>query len=77
MRDATLFGEHIHVLVDEQCPPEKLVSALNLADTTKIRAIEPSLEDVFVTLTASADQRRVEENLRLKRFELIRQLVTE
>ncbi len=59
MRDATLFGEHIHVLVDEQCPPEKLVSALNLADTTKIRAIEPSLEDVFVTLTASADQRRV------------------
>ncbi len=46
--DATLFGEAIHVLADDQYAP----------DPANSRAIEPSLEDVFVTLTKKAEHDR-------------------
>ncbi len=58
--DATLFGETIHVLVrDEDSSSDRLASMLNCsADQFSSRPIEPSLEDVFVTLTNQAEQRR-------------------
>ncbi len=59
VRDATLFGEHIHVLADDSCPPERIVQRVSHNDQpASIRTIEPSLEDVFVTLTSLADGRR-------------------
>lgn len=60
MRDATLFGEHIHVLAEDECTPEIITQSLATApEPVTIRSIEPSLEDVFVTLTGLADQGRV------------------
>ncbi|MEK7866797.1 MAG: ABC transporter permease [Planctomycetota bacterium] len=53
VRDATLFGEAIHVLVDRTVPEERLREA---APGTGTREISPSLEDVFVTL-AQAQER--------------------
>lgn len=59
VRDATLFGEHIHALVDEQLTAERLAQMLKTPEApATVRPIEPSLEDVFVTLTNSADERR-------------------
>ena len=45
VREATIFGQAIHALVDVPYSPE----ALGL-DRIQIRETEPSLEDVFVTL---------------------------
>lgn len=57
--DATLFGEHIHVLVDPSWTEERLIELVSEPPATaSARPIEPSLEDVFVTLTNAADQRR-------------------
>ena len=50
--DATLFGETIHVLVSEGLSEDELRARLSSA--ASIRPIEPSLEDVFVTLTRNA-----------------------
>jgi ribosome-dependent ATPase len=56
IRDATLFGQMIHVLADESVTADKLVE---LADASKTeasaRSIAPSLEDVFVTLSGQGD----------------------
>ena len=58
-RDATLFGDRIHVLAEESLTPEKMRSVINLpADEANIRPIGPTLEDVFVTLTRDAERRR-------------------
>src|SRR5205814_357560 len=53
--DATLFGQAIHVLVRDAVTPARLAG---LAQSTpdRIRPITPTLEDVFVTLTAHAGQ---------------------
>ena len=57
VRDATLFGERIHLLVDDDLQPEELRNRLQLADEEiQVDDAEPTLEDVFVTLTALADQ---------------------
>jgi ribosome-dependent ATPase len=57
VRDATLFGETIHVMVDERLEPAALVERLNIpAAEAEFRATTPTLEDVFVTLTAAADR---------------------
>ena len=45
VRDATIFGQSIHALVDEVTTP----ADLGLAET-QVRPTAPSLEDVFVTL---------------------------
>ncbi|GIX00920.1 MAG: hypothetical protein KatS3mg111_4252 [Pirellulaceae bacterium] len=65
IHEATLFGERIHLLVDDQLSPTDLqqliaVSAGEMGltmekDSIRIRPIAPSLEDVFVTLTRRAD----------------------
>jgi ABC-type multidrug transport system ATPase subunit len=54
VRTATVFGQSMHLLVDEALPEERLRAALRAAGihTADVRAIAPSLEDVFVALTA-------------------------
>ncbi len=71
--DATLFGDTIHLLAEESVPADVLRQEaeheLHLpADSVTeeggdkngatLRPIEPTLEDVFVTLTNQADERR-------------------
>ena len=57
--DATLFGESIHLLVSNQVREDQITTALDLpAESTPIRSIPPSLEDVFVTLTRRQEQQR-------------------
>lgn len=59
VRDATLFGEKIHLLVDQQLAPQHLVRQLGLDPTqVGIDLTSPTLEDVFVTLTRTAESRR-------------------
>ncbi len=58
VRDATLFGETIHVMVDSHLAPAALVERLGLnAAEAEYRETTPTLEDVFVTLTAAAERR--------------------
>lgn len=49
VHDATLFGEAIHLLIAADLSESALRTALG-RDAVEIRAITPSLEDVFVTL---------------------------
>ena len=59
VRDATLFGDAIHTLVDASVPQDKLLAPLAVPrDSVQVTPIEPTLEDVFVTLTRVADQER-------------------
>jgi len=56
VRDATLFGEKIHLLVDQRLEPSELTRLLNLKpNQSAIQATTPTLEDVFVTLTRAAE----------------------
>jgi ribosome-dependent ATPase len=56
VRDATLFGETVHVLVDETLSPERMLVQIGVAEgNIEHREISPSLEDVFVTLTSNAE----------------------
>jgi ABC-type multidrug transport system ATPase subunit len=60
VHDATIFGEAIHLLVDAQVGAEAVRTAA-LGDgiaRAEVRPIAPSLEDVFVTLTALEEARR-------------------
>jgi ABC transporter DrrB family efflux protein len=58
VQDATLFGERIHLLVDEKLKPQQLAVQLALQPNELEYVIaEPSLEDVFVTLTKNAERR--------------------
>lgn len=59
VRDATLFGEAMHLLIDERLSDSDLRASAG-ADTaiSGIRPIEPSLEDVFVTLSRATAARR-------------------
>ena len=63
VRDATIFGQSIHLLMDIDEPIERLKAALEkigITDAVITRA-RPSLEDVFVTLTKrQADNGRKE-----------------
>jgi len=60
VRDATIFGEAIHLLVDAPVGPEAIRAAAlgNGIASAEVRPIAPSLEDVFVTLTALEEARR-------------------
>ena len=65
VRDATLFGETVHVLVSDALSPRALSDELELpADQVDVREVPPSLEDVFVTLTKNAEQETQEDAAR-------------
>jgi len=52
VRDATLFGTDLHVLLDESLSPEALIEQIAPGDPAAAhRPIHPTLEDVFVTLS--------------------------
>ncbi len=53
VRSATVFGQSIHALVEERFDMGELRDALSGhgIHVTEVRALEPSLEDVFVELT--------------------------
>lgn len=51
VRDATLFGDAIHLLVNDDVTEDVLAAA---CPGSTLRAIAPSLEDVFVTLSRRA-----------------------
>ena len=55
VRSATVFGQSMHLLIDDGLPDDALRSALAGVQIGRadIRPIGPSLEDVFVALTAS------------------------
>ena len=58
-RDSTIFGANVHSLVDDQVSPDDIRMYLQEAGITvrMVRGIEPTLEDVFVTLTRLRDGR--------------------
>src|SRR5262245_50491353 len=51
VRDATLFGQSVHLLADELVSEADLVRQWGTTEGVSVRPITPSLEDVFVTLT--------------------------
>ncbi len=55
VRDVTLFGDRLHVLVEESIPPQTFLERAAPNDASaSYRPIAPSLEDVFVLLTRGA-----------------------
>ena len=50
VRDATVFGDRLHVVVADDVAPEKVAADLGIA-ARDLEPIEPTLEDVFVALT--------------------------
>jgi len=57
--DATLFGQTIHLLAKQELSEQQIAGQLKLDPATlEFRAIAPTLEDVFVTLTGSAQKAR-------------------
>lgn len=55
--DATLFGEAVHLLVKDSLSPQRMLEHLEMnASDFVVHQIPPSLEDVFVTLTAEAQE---------------------
>lgn len=59
VRDATLFGQSLHVLADETWSEGEFARKLELpAEDVPARPIHPTLEDVFVTLSRAAEESR-------------------
>jgi ribosome-dependent ATPase len=50
--DATIFGDELHLLVDEDVTQQQLANDLHVP-VGSVRDIKPTLEDVFVALTRS------------------------
>jgi ABC-type multidrug transport system ATPase subunit len=56
VRDATMFGDRLHLLVDARVSPDALVRLIAPDDAGAVcRGVEPTLEDVFVLLTRSQE----------------------
>jgi hypothetical protein len=56
VRSATVFGQSMHLLVDEKIKKAEIDEKLRSVgiEQTEIHQIGPSLEDVFVTLSAKS-----------------------
>jgi ABC-type multidrug transport system ATPase subunit len=50
VRDATLFGDVVHLVVARDVPPVRIAGDLGV-EPINVEATEPTLEDVFVALT--------------------------
>ena len=62
--DATLFGQTIHLLIDDKISEREIIQRLgSCASESSLRAIAPSLEDVFVTLTRAQEAGRLKQTL--------------
>ncbi len=58
IRDATMFGDVLHVLVSEALPPDEMLKRVAPGDeSASYRPIAPTLEDVFVILSRSQLER--------------------
>jgi ABC-type multidrug transport system ATPase subunit len=59
VRSATVFGQSMHLLVEDSVSEQAIHRRLSEVDIqgADIRPIAPSLEDVFVTLTAAQQQK--------------------
>ncbi|QDT95357.1 ABC transporter permease [Gimesia aquarii] len=56
VRDATLFGQTIHVLASQQLSEADFISCIpDQQEAVQVRPITPSLEDVFVTLSRAEE----------------------
>jgi ABC-2 type transport system ATP-binding protein len=55
VRDATIFGRDIHVVVDATMPATELASKLGV-DPSRVAPIAPTLEDAFVALTRERER---------------------
>jgi len=60
VRDATVFGQKIHLLVQEPCGDREIAEALEAGGVggVEVSPVAPSLEDVFVALTKLRDRER-------------------
>jgi ABC-type multidrug transport system ATPase subunit len=58
VREATIFGESVHLLLEPGVTPESVTDRLPAAlrEDLEVRPITPSLEDVFVTMTREAER---------------------
>ena len=56
VRDATFFGQTIHVLAEDTLGEQELLAGVIDPESSEVRPILPSLEDVFVTLTQQIDR---------------------
>ena len=57
--DATLFGETVHMMVEDRVTPTVLESEFTVpSGELEVREIPPTLEDVFVTLTRNAEAKK-------------------
>ena len=55
--DATLFGQTIHVLASTELSEDRMLEGLHVSpENVRMRPIEPTLEDVFVTLTRAEEE---------------------
>ena len=66
VEDVTIFGSALHLLVKDDVPSERIERDLSAAASAPVRVvpIEPSLEDVFVRLTAVAASRHAANGVR-------------
>ncbi|WP_417391829.1 ABC transporter permease [Gimesia sp.] len=56
VRDATLFGQTIHILADQSLSEDDIISQVSdEPGAVQVRPITPSLEDVFVTLSRAEE----------------------
>lgn len=61
VRDATLFGETVHLLLEKPKTPDQVLDTLNIQMIEAAQEIKPSLEDVFVALTSNSEKQRSKE----------------
>ena len=60
IRDATLFGQRVHLLTSADLTPLELLSRLeHTGGDDDLRPIPPTLEDVFVTLSRAAESYQI------------------
>jgi ABC-type multidrug transport system ATPase subunit len=70
IRDATMFGDVLHLLVEDRLPAGELIEALAPSDATAaVRPIAATLEDVFVLMSRAESTRDRHEGTKARRHE--------